>query len=346
MEFFSHPPAMLARIMTTMKSSFLAWALALGLASGPLHAQNAASSNWAGFDSIDFNYKLLMLGTSLKGGTLHLLGDAICAATNKHILHTKLRCGVIETTGSEFNVMAVTNDFVQLGLAQGDSVRDLSARYEEVDQEVRLVTSFGTQNTITVYVRQDVQSLQDLRGRVFNIGARGSGSASNAQSVLRTANLPADHFSSVEYLGTGEAVEAFCAGRIDAGALTFFHPNDTFRRIFACNGKILELPADHLERLQRAVPTSVASVIAAGAYGSSSVAVRSVSVPALLLTSRQVDAEAVYRFLLVYNRVYPQIRARAPFIPGQPTSIEELKSLGIELHPGVLRAHGAPAAPR
>ena len=70
----------------------------------------------------NFHDKLIHLGTGPESGSFGAIGDTLCETLNAVRKTTLVRCIPLRSAGSSFNIQAVANGSLQLGMGQEDLV--------------------------------------------------------------------------------------------------------------------------------------------------------------------------------------------------------------------------------
>lgn len=72
----------------------------------------------------DFHDKMMHLGTGPEGGTFSSIGNTLCDTLNEASPSSPVRCVPLRSAGSIFNIYAVANGSLQLGLGQEETSKD------------------------------------------------------------------------------------------------------------------------------------------------------------------------------------------------------------------------------
>jgi TRAP transporter TAXI family solute receptor len=295
------------------------------------------SKNPYGFKDIDFADKLLRIGAGPKGGLIYPIGESICNLINKNTDFSKVRCVLIETPGSEFNVMGIGNGSFEIALSQGDNLVRMTADQDDGPTPLRLVSILGYA-PINLYVKNNINSLDDLKGKKYNANIRGTGHAASGLDFLNVAKLDQESFNSTVRISPAEIGKEFCGQKIDFGIFTGPHPLPLFNEIFKCNGKLLQIPKEMIESMKENVPTSKSVQISKGIYSNFNQEISSLAVPLVLISSDQVDQEAIYRLVKILKNNFELFTSKFPYLSRQLSSLEEMKELNFELHDGTVQA--------
>jgi len=295
------------------------------------------SKNPYGFKDIDFADKLLRIGAGPKGGLIYPIGESICNLINKNTDFSKVRCVLIETPGSEFNVMGIGNGSFEIALSQGDNLVRMTADQDDGPTPLRLVSVLGYA-PINLYVKNNINSIDDLKGKKYNANTRGTGHASSGVDFLNVAKLNQESFNSTVRIPPSEIGKEFCNENIDFGIFTAPHPLPLFNEIYKCNGKLLEMPKEMIESMKENVPTTKSVQISKGTYSNLKQDINSIAVPLVLISSDQVDKEAIYRLVKILKNNFELFSSKLPFLSKQLATVEEMNGLNFELHDGSIQA--------
>ena len=116
------------------------------------------------------------------------------------------------TAGSAANLRLLSDNYIELGIAQGDLIEDA---YEN-DSNLRAIAGLYTEACqLVVKADSEIKTLDDLTGHTVSIGAEESGTELNANQILEFAGLPAEIITTknMDYI---EAAHELESGEIDA----------------------------------------------------------------------------------------------------------------------------------
>ncbi|WP_367323300.1 TAXI family TRAP transporter solute-binding subunit [Streptomyces sp. HUAS ZL42] len=246
---------------------------------------------------------------------------------------------VLYTGGSVDNLRRLGTGEAQVALTLADSAADALAGRAPFKGRVpvmALAALYDNYLQLVVPADSPVRSVKELRGLRVSMGAKGSGTALQAERVLKAAGLSPGEDVSAERLDVREATAALAAGRIDAFLWSGGLPTAAItelRRTFPI--RLVDL-GDVVADLTRSygelyTETTVPAVV----YGAQS-AVTTVSLPNFLVVRRDMpDAEAYWLTRLLFEgqsqliRAHPEARRldRRTAIATHP----------LDLHPGAAR---------
>lgn len=125
-----------------------------------------------------------------------------------------------EVTGaSAVNIIQVHKGESELGISQGDALRDAIAGKGIFPQAMDVRILFALYPNVVHAVTSagsDIHTMQDLRGKRVSIGAPGSGTAITTLNILKALGISEEDFN-VQYLSYTETADGLKNGTIDAG---------------------------------------------------------------------------------------------------------------------------------
>jgi TRAP transporter TAXI family solute receptor len=318
------------RLRRALASVGLAAAALLG---APLSAQPMSGEEFAD--------KFMQMATGSSGGAFRPIGESVCEAVNKDRRATLVRCVAVATAGSTFNINAVANGAMQLGISQEDLAAKLYRDPQKPSgQQLRVVAMLHA-SPIAVMVRKaaGITELPQIAGKTMNLGNRGSGQFTITAAILRALDLRPEDFSSVSYLATSEFEQAFCDKKVDVLVEAVAHPSPLFERLLACGGQFIDMPAPVVARMIADNPFLTVMDIAAKTYDSQPVKVSTLGMRNVLTTSAQVNEEAVFRLTTSLLQREAELRSSQALLGSMPPMAQTGQgTLPAPLHPGVTRA--------
>ena len=121
-------------------------------------------------------------------------------------------CKVRTTAGSNANIRLLSDDYIEIGIAQADLIADAY----KTNEDLRAIAGLYTETCqLVVRADSDIQTLDDLSGHTVSIGAKESGTERNATQILEFAGMPSSLVATknLDYI---EATKELKAGDIDA----------------------------------------------------------------------------------------------------------------------------------
>jgi len=270
---------------------------------------------------------------------------AICAIVNMKNPDV-LRCSPESTPGSLYNINALRAGDVDFALAQSDWQR---RAYEGTDmfapegplEELRGVMGLYPE-AVTVLVSRDsgIRTLQDLKGKVVDIGQPASGRRGTVLYLLGALGLEDEFFADVKDLPSGTAIQEICSGQLDATILVVGHPSQAIDRALTdCGARLIPARGPAIDALVREGGDYAPSVISADLYPALDADVPTFGVYATLLTLARQNAVVVETLVKQTIASLPILAIRSPILSGMDR--EGMRTLGmtVPLHPGAEAAY-------
>jgi TRAP transporter TAXI family solute receptor len=188
--------------------------------------------------------------------------------------------------------------------------------------------------------KDNIRSFADLKGKRVSLAKAGSGTAANADLVLRTVGVR-DQVDA-RFLGFGEAGDALRDGNIDAFAVASAVPVPVVSSLAATRKiRLIPLSQSELTAVMGKNPAFAPFVIKSSVYGSGVVAdAQSYGTPSTIMARDTVPEEVVYRIVKYIFTAKTQKYMKTVYKSWSPEpGLAAFKSAGIKMHPGALRAY-------
>ena len=288
--------------------------------------------------------RYVTIGTGGITGVYYPTGGAIAKMVNQKKDEYRLRCTVESTGGSVFNVNAILNGDLDLGVVQSDrqyqAIKGLAEWKDKGPQKtLRAVFSIHPE-AVTLVAAEDagIKTIADLRGKRVNIGNPGSGQRQNAIDALKSAGIDYEKDIQAESVKASEAPGLLQDSRIDAFFYTVGHPSGAIKEATAGKRKVRLIPITGVKKLLAEHPYYARTVIPIKHYSG---AVNQKDVPtfgvkATLVTSSRVPNEVIYA---VTKEVFENLEAFKKIHPAYAdmTGDGMLEGLSAPLHPGAIK---------
>ncbi len=207
--------------------------------------------------------KRISLGGASAGGVFYPLSVGMAEVINRHL--PDYNAVALETGGTLENIRLLAKGEVEIAAA---NARDATLGYKGEKpftaplKNVRVGVYLGNFILhIVTLEKSKIRTIDDLKGKVVNVGAPGSIVVSTTEALLRLHNLSLKDLK-VRNMGISEAMEALGDGLIDAGVLYSTIPAPAVNalavtkkmRLVTANQKILEAAASKENILPLFVP--------------------------------------------------------------------------------------------
>lgn len=296
--------------------------------------------------------RFFRIGNGETSGTYYAVGGVIASAISNPPgglgCEAGGDCGVpgllaaaLASAGSVENIRALGEGRLESAFAQSDIAHlaqtgDPSWPADQPVPGLRAIAALYPE-AAHIVARKDpgLTGIKDLAGKRVSIGPAGSGTQIDAQLVLKAAGLQADQLD-LRDLTTAEAARQMRAGDLDAFFMVSGWPGDVLTSLagqsdvslLPIDGALADhLLADHAFFRRETLP--------AGTYPGQTVAVETLSVPALWLTTADQPDQLIHDITRVLwnDNTLRQLRLGHP--AGRAIRREDaLSGISIPLHPG------------
>ncbi|WP_458407337.1 TAXI family TRAP transporter solute-binding subunit [Anaerotignum sp.] len=281
-------------------ASLLAFAMLAATACGASDTENS------GTQAVE-NPTILNMGTGDTEGSYYAFGNLLAAhmsdAAGVHI-------DVLSTEGSVENINGIHDGIYQLGMAQADV---MSYAWNGIipfarDGEVRSFRAIGglyEEAVQIVTLDENIQSVEDLRGKTVSIGEENSGVLINAMNVLDVYGLRTGEDIETVTMSFGDSVAAMKEGKIDAAFIVSGAPTNVIEDLIATEHvHLVNIDAEKVEELQKLYPYYNKHVILSGTYTGLNQDVTTVSIQATMIVAADMAEEDVYNLTAgIYDNV-------------------------------------------
>ena len=238
------------------------------------------------------------IGTGGSSGVYYPTGNAICRSVNKEHNSREPRCVVEITGGSIFNLEAIRNGALDMGIAQSDwqyHAYHGSATFKNQGPDKKLRAVFSVHSEpFTVVARTDsgIKTFDDLKGKRVNIGNPGSGQRGTMEVVMKAKGWTRQDFALTLELEPDMQTEAMCDNDIDAIVYTVGHPSSAIlQATTACDAIMVPVTGSRIDKLIRDHPYYAKAIIPGGMYLQNPDDIPTFGVKATLVTSTRMPAE-------------------------------------------------------
>ena len=202
------------------------------------------------------------------------------------------------TAGSAANIRLLSNDYIQLAIAQNDMIGDAykgSGSFEgKKYQGYQAVAGLYTEACqIVVRADSEINTVEDLQGKTVSIGEEESGTEQNAIQILAAYGL-SDKLVEEENLDYTSAAKGLEEGKIDAFFCTSGTPTTVISELAKeCGIRLVSLDEKGMDKLMNSYGYYTACEIPEGSYTGQTEKVSTVGVKAVLLASDDLPENTV-----------------------------------------------------
>lgn len=286
----------------------------------------------------------ITIGTGGVTGVYYPLGGAICRLVNKDRKTTGIRCSVESTGASEYNLNAIAQGDLDMGVAQSDwqSFAYMGThKFQKTGPNKELRSLFSLYPEIfTVVARKDsgITNYSQLKGKRFNVGNPGSGTRGNVDMLNTFLGWTMKDFSLASELKSAEQPSTLCDNKIDAMSFTVGQPNGTIKEATtACDAVVVNVNGPEVEKMIAEYPYYTKAVIPGGMYRGTDDDVESFGVLATIVTSSKISDTIAYEVVKAVFENFDNFKKMHPALADLKK--EEMIKTGLTapLHPGAIK---------
>lgn len=288
--------------------------------------------------------KFVTIGTGGVTGVYYAAGGAICRLMNKDRAKHGMRCSVESTGGSVFNVNTIRAGELDFGVAQSDVQYNATKGLKQFEKdgpykELRSVFSLHPE-PFTILARKEagIKSIEDLKGKRFNIGNPGSGTRAAADELIAALGWKLSDFGLVSELKADEHGAALCDNKIDAFIYGVGHPSANIQDpTTTCGAKLVPITGPAVDKLVSTAPYYAKVDIPGGLYAGNPNPTPTYGVLATLITSSNTSDSAVYELVKVVFENFDDFKKLHPALAHLDPKHMIKDGLSAPLHPGAVK---------
>ena len=278
----------------------------------------------------------IRFGAAGVGGMYYPFANAFTELASKD--ETGINWKVKSTAGSAANLRLLSDNYIELGIAQADLIEDAyygkgsfhSGKYRGYKAVASL---YPEACQIVVRKDSDITSLDDLEGKNVSVGEEESGTERNATQILEMCGLP-DNLVNTKNLDYTDAADQLAEKKIDAFFCTAGICTTVIEELTKeCAIRLLEIPESCRQKLKKAYSFYDDYVIPAGTYSGQTEDIQTISVQSVLLASSTLSEKTVQKLTASLFKHIKDIQYSIS-INLQLTPQEAVKGITIPFHPG------------
>jgi len=316
------------------KKQFTRLLLGTGLVLGASLASNVHAAD----------QRFVTIGTGGVTGVYYPTGGAICRLVNKSRKEHGIRCSVESTGGSVYNLNAIRNGELDMGVAQSDwqyHAYNGSSKFEDAgpNKDLRAVFSVHPE-PFTVVARADsgIRNFDDLKGKRVNVGNPGSGQRGTMEVVMKAKGWTLDDFKLASELKSAEQSKALCDNKIDAMVFTVGHPSGSIKEATtSCDSVLVNVSGPAVDKLVADNDYYRTATIPAGMYRGNDSDTSTFGVGATFVTSANVPDDVIYNVVKAVFENFDTFRKLHPAFAHLDKQQMVRDGLSAPLHPGAAR---------
>ena len=276
----------------------------------------------------------LRIGTAGEGGNYNSLGNALSQTLQKDPY--KVNVEVKTTAGSAANIRLLSQDYLELAIAQSDVIDEMYAGTLDT-QAMKGYSAIASlyPEPVQIVVRADsgIASVSDLAGKKVSVGEADSGTQKNAAQILQAYGLTSNMLT-VQNMTYAEASKALGDGSIDAMFCTAGAPAQVITDLSGTTPvSLVPIEGQQSDLLTGAYGFYAKAVIPAGTYKGQDSDVTTLAVMSVLLASDKTPEDKIYT---ITGALFKEKAALNDAVPVEFDLQEQkaVESVTIPFHPG------------
>ncbi len=245
--------------------------------------------------------QFVTIGTGGVTGVYYPTGGAICRLVNKTRKEHGIRCSVESTGGSVYNLNAIANGELDMGVAQSDwqyHAYNGTSKFEDAgaNKDLRAVFSVHPE-PFTVVARADsgIKNFADLKGKRVNVGNPGSGQRGTMEVVMNAMGWTMDDFKLASELKSAEQAAALCDNKVDAMVFVVGHPSGSIKEATtSCDSVLVNVAGPAVDKLVKENSYYRYATIPGGMYRGTDEDTKTFGVGATFVSSAKVPEDVIY----------------------------------------------------
>lgn len=283
----------------------------------------------------DINF--VTAGTS---STFYPISATVCQLWNDSI--DGMKATATPSGGGIDNLNQAYDGEAQIGIANANLVyqaqQGLASFEGFANENVRIFAGlYYNPNQVVVTTASGIESVEELAGKHFSVGAPGATTVDEASLHLNVFGKTLEDMKA-EYMGTSESADAISNKQLDGVWVMAGIPNAAVTQILTtADAKLLPIPPETVEALKVNSPWYASYTIPAGTYAGQDADVPTSAVKLTLFITADVDEETVYQMTKTFWENWDMLtKTHAALRKADPAqACTDLA--GVPLHDGAAR---------
>ncbi len=281
----------------------------------------------------------LSIATGGTGGVYYPIGGGLAEIINNNVEGFS---ATAEVTGASVeNMGLISTGDADFAIALADTVYQAytgTGKFE--GQQIETIRAIGSlyANMVQIVAMADsgITSIDDLKGKRVSVGAPGSGTEVNAQTILAANGINFEDFDA-QRLNFNETADALKNGDIDAGFWSVGAPTSSILNLATTDAiTVIALTSDQIGKAREMEAVMAPLSLPGGIYAGMDDAVTTIGIPNVLVVSAEMDDDTVYAVTKAMFENIADLQAVHP--AANETTVEfTMAATPVPLHPGALR---------
>ena len=239
----------------------------------------------------------MMFGTGGTAGTYYSYGGILAQYMRRF---AGVRVTAVSTGGSKVNIQSIQDGDFQLGFCQSDVLTyawEGSRAFEKdgATHDFKVLGALYAETVQLITMDDDINSVEDLKGKSVSIGQAGSGVYFNALDVLEGAGLSLGDIKP-QYQSFEDSKESLKDGKIDAAFIVAGAPTSAITELATTNHvKLVNISGSLRDQIIKKCPYYQPFKIKAGTYPKQDKDIDTITVQATVVVAAKADPDQVYK---------------------------------------------------
>ena len=287
----------------------------------------------------------LVIGTSSPGGSYFLMGGGLSTAITRDVKGITLSTRTTAGSTTNLRLLGQPGGGIEIGMSNlavvYNAVGGTGKFKDKPIKNIRALMALSMSPLHWVTLADDkIMSFSDLKGKRVSLAKAGSGTAANAELVLRAIGIREQ--IDARFLGFSEAGNALRDGNLDVFAVSSSVPVPVVTALSATRKlRILSLNPDELKAVLSKNPAFNPYTIKASAYGDNVVAdAQSFGVPSTIIARSDIPDDVIYKIVMyVFTKKTTDYMKTVYKTWSAEPGVAAFAKAGVTLHPGAVKAY-------
>ena len=279
----------------------------------------------------------IAIATGGTGGTYYPLGGALAQMLSNNVEGLIVTAQTGNASRANCNLISrgqIETGFSQANVTYWSYIGAGIYKDEPILTNLRGIASLYPETIHIIATKASgIKTIEDLKGKKVGVGAPNSGTAADAEIILKAHGITFDDIKA-DFIDFNEVAQRLVDGQIDAGFTTAGFPTSSIIDIATKRDMVLvPISAEKMKELVEAIPYYGATVIPGGLYKGVDKDVPALATPALWICDAKLSPTLVYKMtkaLWEHRDVLEKVHSQ-----GKNITLETaLGGMGLPLHPG------------
>lgn len=293
--------------------------------------------------ALAFSNDFYTITTATATGDFYASGIALAQLFNEKFgKELDMDFSAMSSSGSAENLDLLMKKEAELALMQNNIVLwayEGSRKYEgNKFEKIRMILPLFDA-TYHFLVKNDINSLSEIKGKTFVVGRAGSGTETSAKAVFEALGITYDDFKQ-EFVGAGEAADAIRNGLVDGLLITGSYPDSAVSDVMVAlqrRFKILSLSDEEVQKINKAEPWIMPLTIPANTYADQPEPINTLRHSTFLTTTDELSDKVAY---LITKTTWENINwlkdAISQFGRMDINTLDNFFKYPVPIHPGAI----------